>query len=107
MPKEKLTKKQIEGFKDRGRYGDGGNLYLNVSATGSKSWSFIFRRDGKDTERGLGSFPDVTIDVAREKASEYRRMLRQGIELPRTRGTRKKPFGTTFKDIAERYIDAH
>lgn len=107
MPKEKLTKKQIDAFKGRGRYGDGGNLYLNVSATGSKSWSFIFRREGKDAERGLGPYPDVTIDDAREKASEYRRMLRQGIEPPRTRGTGKKAFGSTFKDIAERYIAAH
>jgi integrase len=107
MPKEKLTKKQIEGFKDRGRYGDGGNLYLNVSATGSKSWSFIFRRNGKDAERGLGPFDDVSIDNAREKAAEYRRMLRQGIEPPKTRGTGKKAFGTTFKDIADRYITAH
>lgn len=107
MPKEKLTRKQIEGFKDRGRYGDGGNLYLNVSPTGSKSWSFIFRREGKDAERGLGPYPDVTIDDAREKASEYRRMLRQGIEPPKTRGTGKKAFGSTFKDIADRYITAH
>jgi integrase len=107
MPKEKLTKKQIEGFQDRGRYGDGGNLYMNVSATGSKSWSFIFRRDGKDAERGLGPWPDVSIDDAREKASEYRRMLRQGIEPPKTRGTGKKAFGSTFKDIADRYIRAN
>lgn len=107
MPKEKLTRKQIEGFKDRGRYGDGGNLYLNVSATGSKSWSFIFRREGKDAERGLGPYPDVDMDEAREKASEYRRMLRQGIEPPRTRGTGKKALGSTFKEIAERYIKAH
>ncbi len=107
MPKEKLTRKQIDAFKDRGRYGDGGNLYLNVSATGSKSWSFIFRREGKDAERGLGPYPDVTIGDARDKASEYRRMLRQGIEPPKTRGTGKKAFGTTFKDIADRYIAAH
>jgi integrase len=107
MPKEKLTKKQIDGFKDRGRYGDGGNLYLNVSATGSKSWAFLFTRDGKSAERGLGPYPDVSIDEAREKAGEYRRMLRQGVEPPKTRGTSKKPFGSTFKDIAERYIAAH
>jgi integrase len=106
MAKEKLTKKQIDGFKGRGRHGDGGNLYMNVSATGSKSWSFIYRRDGKDSERGLGPYPDVSIDDAREKASEYRRMLRQGVEPPKTRGTGKKAFGSTFKEIAERCIAA-
>ena len=36
MPK--LTAKSIQALKDKGRYGDGEGLYLEVSRTGSKSW---------------------------------------------------------------------
>lgn len=39
------------------RYSDGRNLYLNVTAAGSKSWVFIYRdkATGKPREIGLGS----------------------------------------------------
>jgi integrase len=102
----KLTQKRIERLTDRGRYGDGRNLYLHVGPSGAKSWAFIYRRGRKDTQLGLGGFPDVTLEEAREKAGEYRRMLRQGIE-PVKRRAAQKQLGTSFKDIAERYITAH
>lgn len=102
----KLNQKRIERLNDRGRYGDGRNLYLHVGPTGAKSWAFIYRRGEKDTQLGLGSYPDMGLEDAREKAAEYRRMLRQGIEPPKRRreGTER---GTTFKDVAEDYIKAH
>jgi hypothetical protein len=30
-----------------GRYGDGGNLFLVVSKSGSKKWTFLFRWHGE------------------------------------------------------------
>jgi hypothetical protein len=38
-----------------GRHSDGGGLYLNVSETGSRSWLFMWKKDGKRREMGLGS----------------------------------------------------
>jgi integrase len=102
----KLTQKRIERLTDRGRYGDGRNLYLHVGPSGAKSWAFIYRRGRKDTQLGLGPYPDVSLEDAREKAGEFRRMLRQGVE-PAKRRAARKPQGTTFKDIADRYITAH
>ena len=50
----------MKGAKKPGRYGDGGGLYLNVSASGSKSWVFIWARAKLTREMGLGSYPAVT-----------------------------------------------
>jgi hypothetical protein len=40
----------------RGLYGDGGNLWLQVSQSGTKSWIFRFMRNGKPHSLGLGPF---------------------------------------------------
>ena len=46
----KLTAKQIEAFKERGRYSDGGNLYLVITAAGTRQWVFRYRWQGKEKE---------------------------------------------------------
>lgn len=62
-----------------GRYSDGGNLYLNVSAKLTKSWVFMYSRDkGPRREMGLGPYPGMTLDMARSKAAEARGILEDG-----------------------------
>lgn len=103
----KLNQKKIDRLRDRGRYGDGRNLYLHVGPTGAKSWLFIYRINKKERMIGLGSLRYVGLEDAREKAAEYRKLLRQGVEPPRARAAPRRQLGTTFKDIADRYIVAH
>ena len=50
-----LTPRMIVALTKPGRYADGGNLYLKIAKGGSKSWVFLYARDGKQTEIGLGS----------------------------------------------------
>jgi hypothetical protein len=66
----RLSAKSVEKAKEPGYYCDGG-LYLQVSKTLSKSWIFLYRRDGKSREMGLGSERDVS--------------LAQAVRRPRTR----------------------
>jgi hypothetical protein len=42
-----------------GRHSDGAGLYLNVSATGAKSWILMWKVAGKRREMGLGSFTEA------------------------------------------------
>jgi hypothetical protein len=56
--------------------------YLQVSATGSKSWVFRFKRDGKAHDMGLGSFPSVSLAEARQKAKEARQKTPSQKETP-------------------------
>lgn len=59
-------------------FGDGGNLYLQVGPTGTKSWIFRFKMPGakKEQEMGLGSLATVKVEQARRKAAEYRAMIK-------------------------------
>jgi hypothetical protein len=56
---------------DAGMYGDGGGLYLQVTAT-AKSWVFRFTLTGKACEMGLGAFSSVPLADARSRAAEFR-----------------------------------
>jgi Arm DNA-binding domain len=64
---DRLTDRSIKAKKEKGYYADGDGLYLQISATGAKSWIFRFKRDGKARDRGLGSFPAVSLAEARQK----------------------------------------
>ena len=108
MKSIQLNVKMIDRLKEAGKYSDGRNLYLQVGPNGSKSWLFIYRRMGSDKMRGLGSYRHVSLDEAREKAAEYRALLRQGIEPPVARGAvKKKEEGRTFAQLNERYLAEH
>ena len=52
----KLTAIGIDKLKARGRFGDGGGLWLNVSPSGGKSWVFRWTRKGHGREMGLGPY---------------------------------------------------
>jgi integrase len=86
-----------------GRHSDGGGLYLNVSTTGSKSWLFMWVKDGKRREMGLGPFPAISLKSARDKASKCRNQVAEGLD-PIVE--RDRQVGKTFGDCADEYISA-
>ncbi len=114
----RLTKKDIERATKRRKYSDGRGLFLSVSKTGSKTWAFCYRFPNPDApkgyrerEMGLGSIDFMTVDEARDRTVELRRMVRQGIDPMTERDrdvravVRQKRDGSTFKQVAERFID--
>lgn len=88
-------------------------LYLCVSPSGSRSWIARVSVDGKRREMGLGSFPDVTLSIAREKARAARSDTTMGIDpvahRKEARSARQalKATQKTFADCAKAYIEAH
>ena len=88
-----------------GKHGDGGGLYLIVESSGSRRWIVRVTIKGQKNKRGgplrtdfgLGSAKLVTLNEAREKALEYRRMAVRGLN-PKHNATRDIP---TFAEIAE------
>lgn len=96
-----------------GMHPDGGNLWLQVSAAGTRSWSFRFTMHGKQREMGLGPLTTITLAEARAKALEARKQLLDGIDpiearkALRTRAALAAATAMTFKACAEAYIDAH
>jgi hypothetical protein len=55
----KLSSATVKNASQRGYYSDGGGLYLQVGATGSKSWVFRYKVGGKLHEMGLGALHTV------------------------------------------------
>lgn len=92
MPRQlhKLTALNVaKAKKVNSRLSDGGNLYLRISKTGVKSWSFMYVVDGAQREIGLGPLhpkklsgepTTVTLAEAREKAAHLRKLLAAGID---------------------------
>ncbi|MFQ5470137.1 MAG: Arm DNA-binding domain-containing protein [Gammaproteobacteria bacterium] len=102
MAIHKLTPRKV-ATAGPGKYEDGGGLRLVVSATGAKKWVLRFTIDGKRREMGLGSFPDVGLGEAREKATEHRKQAKGGIDPIEARQTEpeKTPTFTTVTSNAK------
>jgi integrase len=105
----KLTKKLVENL-GAGRHGDGNGLYLVVDPSGARRWIVRVVVKGQKnkkgaplrTDFGLGGADIVTLHQARERALEYRRMAKQGLN-PRFNAKRDVP---TFEEIAQQvHID--
>jgi integrase len=76
-----LRSRKVETAKEPGRYSDGNGLYLVVRSGGSKQWTFLYRRNGKLREMGLGSpSRGVGLVTARELRDEARRTIARGID---------------------------
>lgn len=93
-----LTARKVETAKP-GKYGDGGNLWLVVTKTGTKKWVLRFTFRGQPKEMGLGSADRVTLAAAREKATTARRKIGQGLNPI---NERKRDDGIpTFRELAD------
>lgn len=102
----KLSAMQVKTIKDAGRHSDGGGLYLNVSASGTKSWVFMYQWQGRRVEIGLGSERDMPLKTARQKAQEYREGLALGMD-PKT--AKRAPVVSaapvlSFGEVADQFI---
>jgi len=59
---------------------DGDGLILLVRTSGAKLWQLRYRFGGKEKTLSLGEYPVRTLQSAREKAQEARRMIADGID---------------------------
>ena len=94
-----LTAARVRTEKRPGRYHDGQGLYLQVDPSGARRWLQRVVIRGKRTDLGLGGWPLVPLNAAREKAMENRRTARVGGD-PRT----EKRDVPTFAEAAAEVI---
>ena len=110
---ERLSALQVAKLAKPGYYPDGGNLYLQVSPTGSKSWIFRFTHRGKSREMGLGSLNAFSLAEARQRARRQRQLLVDGfdplaIKLEAQVQRRVADASIiTFDKAAAAYIESH
>jgi integrase len=95
----KLSALKVKAAKP-GRHADGDGLYLLVKDSGSRSWLLRVQVDGKRRDIGLGSASILSLADAREKALEYRKQAKAGLDPVAER--KKAPVAIpTFEDAAK------
>ena len=77
----RLTALKVSKAKEPGLYEDGGGLRLVVTDKGVKRWALRVTILGQRVERGLGLWPDVSLEEARREASEARGAAKKGRDL--------------------------
>ena len=123
MPKraKEISARQITSIKNDGRYAVGGvpGLYLHVRGI-RRSWLLRVKVGGRRRDLGLGSFPEVTLAIARDRAWEKRKSVPSRptavVELQATPTTNPPAAAsttsnvsretTTFESCARTYVAA-
>lgn len=98
----RLSALQAAKLKTPGRHSDGGGLYLSIDNVGRRRWVFMYARQGRRVELGLGSGRDLSLAHARIEASALRSVLANGDD---PKAARSRGDGIpTFGECADAYV---
>ncbi|OOW65690.1 hypothetical protein Xlen_03895 [Xanthomonas campestris pv. leeana] len=75
----KLTALNVKNARP-GKHFDGGGLYIEVMASGSRLWRMKYRYAGKEKRLSFGAFPEVSLAEARDRTDKARALLRDGLD---------------------------
>lgn len=104
MPKraKELTSLQVRRLLQPSLYAVGGvvGLYLQVRSASARSWILNVTTGQKRRMFGLGSYPTVLLEQAREKARSYRTMIENGTDpVYERRKARAELFAAKAKQL--------
>ncbi|MCB1468870.1 MAG: integrase arm-type DNA-binding domain-containing protein [Rhizobiaceae bacterium] len=109
--RDKLTDLTIRAIKPGDgirKLSDGRGLQLWVTPRNGRYWRMEFRYHGKKKLLSLGTYPDITLEKARQKADEARRQLADGHDPTaikrHNKAQAKLATENTFGSIAERLV---
>ncbi|MDH4394991.1 MAG: tyrosine-type recombinase/integrase [Limnobacter sp.] len=110
----KLTALAVTKATKPGHLSDGGGLFLQVTASGAKSWVFRFTSPvtGKPREMGLGPLDTFGLSSARERAGQARQSVHEGRDpiverdAAKSRARVEAAKDLTFSECAKLYIKA-
>ncbi|RII25133.1 MAG: integrase [Geobacter sp.] len=108
----RFTDKMIQNLKRSNRKymrGEGYGFNIRVTPSGSKTWLYIYTFDEKRKELNLGGYPEVTLETARSKFEEARKLVKNGIDpsaaAEQAKEERRKT--PTVDDLISEYIARH
>ena len=70
---------------------DGGGLFIEVSATGTKAWRLKYRLGGKHEKITLGTYPNYGLSDARRWRADCKRLLSRGLSPMRIKQGEQPP----------------
>ena len=121
MPRiaKELSALEVKRLKHTGKNGNaifavGGvaGLLLQITPNGGRSWVVRTKVGDHRREIGLGSYPEVTLAQARDKAREIKNKVRNGIDPVEERKAARAALiaaqrrGLVFSNAIDRYLDS-
>jgi integrase len=107
---KRLRAKDLDTLKP-GIHEDGSGLRFKVEPSadeptkgGARRWVLRLTINGRRVDRGLGSYPDVRLEKARDEAAQYRLAARDGRDLAHERRQRAAK-AVTFKQAFEQFFE--
>ena len=96
----KLTSREVDSFKEPGRYTDGDGLMLFIDKQGSRRWVLRVQTNGRRRDIGLGGLKKVPLKRARKKAQDIRDIIEEGRDPVAERRKQNNP-PPTFENAAQ------
>lgn len=119
MPKvaKQLTDLQVRSLKDDGVFAAGGVAGLCVRVQSQQKTFFLrYSFNGRRREISIGHYPVISLADARNKASDYRRLITEGVDPLDWKQEQKRKAveersakflaELTFGNLADRFIEA-
>lgn len=104
-----LSDKQIKNLRNLEKpvkLFDGHGLFLLASPNGSRWWRFKYRFGGKEKLLSFGTYPEISLKLARERREDARRMVAVGIDPSVQRHEAKAVVEDTFEAIAREWLES-
>jgi integrase len=76
-------------------------LYLLITPQGSKCWRLKYRFGGKERALAMGLYPDISLSEARDKRSEAKKQLANGIDPGIAKQVAKRATQAIIEDTFE------
>lgn len=113
-----FTDTMIKKLKPEGKKyirSEGNGFTIRVMPSGVKTWLYVYSIDGKRREMNLGSYPDVTLDTARNGIDgrggfeEAKRKVKNGIDpmAEKEQAADERSKAPTVAKLIEEYIEKH
>jgi len=102
-----LTDKEIQSLKPKEKkykVFDGDGLYLLIHPKYGKYWYLQYHLGGRAQEVAFGTYPTVSLKLAREKREEARQQLAKGLNPRLLKRDIKEARSVVFAGIAEEWI---
>ncbi len=99
----KSAKAAIKDYK----LSDGKGLHLLVRTNGSKLWQLRYWINSKERKASLGKYPEITLQEARERRQELRRLVAQDrdpVEQKRLLEAQNRSRNLTFQAVALQWL---
>ena len=104
-----LTDTQIRGLKPKERpykKTDSRGLYVITNPDGSRWWRFKYHYAGREKLLSLGTYPDTSLKLARDKRDDARTLLAENIDPSAKRQAEKAARTNTLNAIADEWFRA-